>query len=276
MARTKVAAPKAQFAPFREVATRRTYEEAIDQIADAVRMGDYALGERLPSERTLAELMGVSRPTVREALGALVEVGVLETRSGGGTVVKSDLVPSDLVIERTELKMSEVAGVLEARRLVEPRVAQLAALYMDDDDLKRIRATIELLRQRAESRERFMLFELRFHLAVARATKNSTLVTLMRTLFKRLEVVRDMAMHAPGEADLAIDIHERTLAAICSGVPEAIEAAMDEHLAYLEDLWEDEASRARLRRIPGSPPPSIPAPEGSGEGQSRGPRTPDV
>lgn len=250
MARTKIPSPKVQFSPFREVATRRTYEEAIAQIADAVRLGDIAVDERLPSERTLAELMGVSRPTVREAIGALVEVGVLETRSGGGTVVKSAFVPADLIIQRAELKIGDVAGVLEARRLLEPRVAQLAALYMDDDDLQRLRATIELLRHGADNRERFGLFELRFHLAVARATKNSTVVELMRTLFKRLELVRDMAMHAPEETGRAIDIHERTLAAICSGVPDAIEEAMDEHLAYLERLWEEETSRVRLRRIP--------------------------
>ncbi|MHB1345245.1 MAG: FadR/GntR family transcriptional regulator [Thermoleophilia bacterium] len=250
MARSKTSAPELLISPFREVATRRTYEEAINQIADAVRLGDIAVGERLPSERTLADMMAVSRPTVREAIGALVEVGVLETRSGGGTMVKTDIVPTDLIVERAELKIGEVAGVLEARRLLEPRVAQLAALYMDDDDLKSLRATIELLRGGADSRERFVLFELRFHMAVARATKNSMVVELMRALFKRLELVRDMAMHAPDEAGRAIDIHERTLAAICGGDPDAIDEAMDEHLAYLERLWELETNRARLRRVP--------------------------
>lgn len=233
---------------FRLVTTRRTYEEAIGQIVEAVRVGDIRIGERLPSERALAELMGVSRPTVREAIKALADVGVLQTRLGGGTVVKSDLIPTELLAETTELKIGEVAGVLEARRLLEPRVAQLAALYMDEGDLQRLRATIDLLRHGAETRERFVLFELRFHMALARATKNTTIVELVRTLFRRLEIVRDMAMHEPEEAGRAIAIHERTLRAICAGDPDEIEAAMDEHLSYLERLWEEETGGARLRR----------------------------
>ena len=143
-----------------------------------------------------------------------------------------------------------MAGVLEARRLLEPSVAQLAALYIDDDDVQRMKATIDLLRCGASTRERFVLFELRFHLAVARATKNTAVMELMRSLFKRLEIVRDMAMHQPEEAGRAIAIHERTLTSICSGDPDEIDAAMDEHLTYLERLWAEETGRARLRPIP--------------------------
>jgi GntR family transcriptional repressor for pyruvate dehydrogenase complex len=250
MARERIATPQTLLPSFHEVTTRRTYEEAVEQIADAVRLGEIPVGGRLPSERTLAELMSVSRPTVREAIKAMADVGVLVTRSGGGTVVVSDLIPADLLSERTELKITEVAGVLEARRLLEPQVAKLAALYVDGDDLRRLEATIDLLRGGIETRERFVLFELRFHLAIARATKNTTLVQLMRSLFRRLEIVRDMAMHEPGEAGKAIAIHERTLAAIRSGDGDLIDAAMDEHLAYLERLWDDETGRARLRPIP--------------------------
>jgi GntR family transcriptional repressor for pyruvate dehydrogenase complex len=250
MARARTQTPQTLLPPFRAVTTRRTYEEAIEQIADAVQVGDILVGQRLPSERTLADLMGVSRPTVREAIKALADVGVLETRSGGGTIVVSDLIPAELLTARAELKISEVAGVLEARRLLEPQVAKLAALYIDDDDVRRIEATIDTLRTGADTRERFVLFELRFHLAIARATKNTTVMQLVRSLFRRLDIVRDMAMHEPEEAGRAIEIHERTLAAIRSGDTDQIDDAMDEHLSYLERLWADETGRARLRPIP--------------------------
>ena len=250
MARARTPSPQTLLPTFHAVTTRRTYEEAIEQIADAVQVGDVLVGQRLPSERSLADLMGVSRPTVREAVKALADVGVLETRSGGGTIVTSDLIPAELLRARADLKISEVAGVLEARRLLEPQVAKLAALYIDEDDVQRIEATIDMLRHGAETRERFVLFELRFHLTIARATKNTTIMHLMRTLFRRLDIVRDMAMHEAEEAGQAIAIHERTLASIRSGDPGAIDAAMDEHLAYLERLWEDETGRARLRPLP--------------------------
>lgn len=235
---------------FRPIRTSRTYEEAIDQIAEAVRSGDIAVGERLPSERQLAQQMGVSRPTLREAIKALADVGVLQTRSGGGTVVRSDLVPAQLLAGRTELKITEIAGVLEARRLLEPRVAQLAALRLDDDDVSRMEAIVAQQHREAERPERFAVHELRFHLAIARAAKNSTVLDLMRSLLTRLEIARELGMRSVERQDPAIGIHERTLKSLCGGDPDDIEAAMDEHLAYLEDIWEEATGRARLRRVP--------------------------
>src|SRR5205814_1291541 len=80
---------------FEPVATRRTFEEAVEQIAERVKSGDLVVGDRLPSERELAALMRISRPTLREAVKVLAEAGVLEVRRGqsGGTFVASELVP---------------------------------------------------------------------------------------------------------------------------------------------------------------------------------------
>jgi DNA-binding FadR family transcriptional regulator len=92
--------------------------------------------------------------------------------------------------------------------------------------------------------------DFRFHLGIARATKNTTIVMLMRTLLKQLEIARDMSMRGPREPDTAIDIHEDTLRAIKSGDPVRVDEAMDRHLAYLEQIWEAETGRTRLRRVP--------------------------
>jgi len=232
------------------VRTPRAYEEAIEQIAEAVRAGDLKMGDRLPSERTLAQQMGISRPTVREAIKALADAGVLSARSGGGTVVRSDVIPVQLVANQTELKFTEVAGVLEARRLLEPRVAQLAALRLDDEDVARLQEIIDLQRERADDPTQYGVLELRFHLAIARATKNPTVVDLMRSLLGRLDVAREMAMRTLDVMDPAIEVHERTFKSICAGDPDDIEAAMDEHLGYLEAKWEEVTGRARLRQIP--------------------------
>ena len=76
-----------------------------------------------------------------------------------------------------------------------------------------------------------------------RATRNSTVVSLIRNLFKRLEIARDMAVHAPPVPDWVIDIHERTLAAVRSADFAVIDDVMDEHLAQLEQIWERETGR---------------------------------
>lgn len=252
---SKSARPRRGPAPtlFRPVSTRRTFEEALEQIADAIRAGDLRTGDRLPSERELAAQMAISRPTLREAIKLLADAGIVEVRPGprGGTFVSSEVVPLDLLRERAELRVGEVSGVLEARRLLEPRVAQLAGLYASAEDFEVMQRTIDLQRQlRVDERERFNQLDMQFHLAIARATRNATVVTLMRSLLRQLELARDMAIHDPHYPEEAIEIHERTLAAIKSRDPDRIDASMDEHLSFLERVWEQETGLARLRKVP--------------------------
>jgi GntR family transcriptional regulator, transcriptional repressor for pyruvate dehydrogenase complex len=243
---------------FEPVATRRTFEEAVEQIAEKVRAGELHEGDRLPSERELAAQMRISRPTLREAVKALVVAGVLEVRrgQGGGIFVTSELVPRELLRTATQMRVGEVAGVLEARRLLEPRVAQLAAVHAADDDFAAMRATIERQRELAKGsdilrhEDLFLQLDLKFHMVMARATRNSTVVSLMRSLFRRLEIARDMAVHAPLVPDWVLDVHERTLAAIRSADFELIDQVMDEHLSQLEQIWERETGRGLVRPLP--------------------------
>ena len=243
---------------FEPVSSRRTFEEAVEQIAERIKSGDLHVGDRLPSERELAGIMRISRPTLREAVKTLVEAGVLEVRRGqsGGIFVASELIPRDLLRSRQAIRVSEVAGVLEARRLLEPRVAQLAAVHASEEDFAAMAALIERKRTLAaaddflENEDLFLQLDLKFHLAMARATRNSTVVQLMRSLFRRLEIARDMAVHAPLVPDWVISIHERTLAAIRAADFELIDAVMDEHLAQLEQIWERETGRGLVRPLP--------------------------
>jgi DNA-binding FadR family transcriptional regulator len=237
---------------FTPVRTRRTFEEALEQIGDAIRAGDLPVGGRLPSERVLAAQMEISRPTLREAIRVLVQAGVIQVKRGpgGGMVVRSDLVPKSLIAQRSDFRIGEISSVLEARRLFEPRVAQLAALYGTEEDWETLERIVEQQRAFATDRARLQQLDLRFHLHLARATHNPTIVSLMKLLLHRLEVARDMALRTPTEPGLTVAIHERTLRAVMSGDPDKIEAAMDEHLGYLERIWEEETGRTRLRRIP--------------------------
>jgi GntR family transcriptional regulator, transcriptional repressor for pyruvate dehydrogenase complex len=243
---------------FEPVTTRRTFEEAVEQIGGKVKSGDLQVGERLPSERELAARMQISRPTLREAVKVLAEAGVLDVRRGqsGGIFVASELVPRELLRSKSEIRVGEVAGVLEARRLLEPRVAQLAAVHAGEDDFGAMQETIERQRELAAKggflrhEDLFLQLDLKFHLAIARATRNSTVVALMRHLFNRLEIARDMAVHAPLVPDWVIDIHERTLAAIRAADFALIDEVMDEHLSQLEQIWERETGRGLVRPLP--------------------------
>lgn len=245
-------------AAFTPVAPRRTFEGAVEQIAERVRLGELAAGDRLPSERDLAAAMQISRPTLREAVRVLADAGVLTVRPGsaGGTFVASDYVPIELLRSKSDLRLGEVAGVLEARRLIEPRVAQLAAVNAREEDFAHLARLIEAQKALLDEgdvlahEDRFLQLDTQFHVRIARATGNSTIVSLMRTLLRRLEIARDLALHEPPTAPWVIDIHEQTLAAIRSADHDRIEQVMDEHLSAMERAWERATDRQLVRPIP--------------------------
>jgi len=236
---------------FTPVQTRRTFEEAAEQIADKVRIGELRVGDKLPGERALAAQMQISRPTLREAVKVLVDAGVLEVRRGpgGGMYVATDVVPTDLVRHSASLRLAEIAAVLEARRLLEPQVALLAAERAGEEDFAAMERSIEAMRRIVDGgwhqrhEDRFLQLDVQFHLALARAAGNPTVETLIRILFRQLEIARDMAMHVPLVPEWTIGIHERTLAVLRSGEADEIEAVMDEHLGQLERTYEGKPDR---------------------------------
>ena len=243
---------------FGPVGPRRTFEGAVEQIGERIRLGDFVTGDRLPSERELAAAMQISRATLREAVRVLATAGVLAVRPGstGGIFVASDYVPIALLRSKSDLRLGEVAGVLEARRVVEPRVAQLAAINAREDDYARMQQIIDaqqtLLAEGdvLDQEDRFLQLDTQFHLRIASATGNSTIVSMMRMLLRRLEIARDLALHEPPTAAWVIDVHERTLAAIRSADHDHIERVMDEHLAAMEQAWERAPGRVLVRPIP--------------------------
>jgi DNA-binding FadR family transcriptional regulator len=243
---------------FQPVGPRRTFEGAVEQIAEHIRHGDLSAGDHLPSERELAAAMRISRATLREAVHVLAEAEVLEVRRGpgGGIFVASGYVPLDLLKSKSDLRLGEVAGVLEARRLLEPRVAQLAAVNAREDDFAAMARTIEAQEELLAkgdvlvNEDQFLQLDTQFHLRIARATGNSTIVSLTRSLLGRLEIARDLALHEQPVPAWVIDIHRRTLDSIRSADHHRIEEVMDEHLAAMEVAWQNSTDRAMVRPIP--------------------------
>lgn len=116
-------------------------DEVFTQLVQGILSGDLVIGEPLPSERALADALGVSRPAVREALQRLEQVGLVAIRQGESTMVRDwpsaaglDLLPHLLVIGGT-LDASVVESIMEVRQLVGPLVARHAARHAGDEDL---------------------------------------------------------------------------------------------------------------------------------------------
>ena len=154
------------------------------RISEAIRAGDVKVGERLPSEANLSQQLGVSRPTLREAIKLLSQADVLrvEPGSSGGIFVISQTVPQELCgLPLPELPMDDISYVLEARRLIEPHVARMAAAFGTASDFQAMREAVALsektgapFRRRRITREGVELMTIastRFNIAVARARR---------------------------------------------------------------------------------------------------------
>ncbi len=231
---------------------------AAERIADAVRDGAFAEGDRLPSERDLAEQLAISRPTVRDAVRLLADAGMLVVRPGaaGGIFVASEIAPLAHLAPEPALRPGEMIEVLEARRLLLPRVARMAALYAGDDDLERMRAAIRFGRAGiervvlAESQQRVSLASLRFDLAMAQATRNQLLLRMTKMLLTWLAPLRLLALRDAADMETAMRQLEETLAAIESGADRAVETVMNMRMQVLERIWEEVSGRPVRRRRP--------------------------
>jgi len=234
---------------FHPVRARRTFEAVVGQIAEAIRTGEFHRGDRLPSERLLAERLEVSRPTLREALKVLAQAGVVEIRPGaaGGTFVVSEAIPQAL-FQQMESRVAEIPAVLEARRAIEPMVAKLAARHATAEDLAAMRRIVERQREALDDWARITQLDNRFHREMARATRNPVIVSLMALLTRQLEIARATRMQRSIPAAKAVRVNEETIDAIESRDEARIDAVMDRHLRLLERAWgKPDRSGARRR-----------------------------
>jgi DNA-binding FadR family transcriptional regulator len=248
-----VPATEPRGALFEPVGSRRAFESVIGQIVDRIRSGELREGSRLPGERALAAALEVSRPTVRMALDALAEAGVVETsrgRAGSARVVSIWIPDGVLETPATELRAEEIFEVLEARRTLEPRLAQLAALRATEAGFDELRRCIELEAAQMGDWRRMVEADIRFHRQLWRMAGNAELEAMMGRLIDKLATALDMAMRTEHDKEAAVAIHERTLEALMGGDAAAIDRVMDEHMAYLEDICEDVLGRRRLREVP--------------------------
>ena len=209
---------------------RQRYEQVADRLAADIRAGRLAPGERLPSERDLARRLEVGRASVREAIAALQVAGMIETRPGSGSFVAAG------AAERTrEAHDSSPSDLLEARALLEPAVARLAAQRgRADADAEALLAAME---QAADAGDRagWNDCDRRFHQRIAALTGNPVLLDLAdriaavmdEPLWQRL---RDDSIAVPGRTTLHLAEHRMIYEAIAEGDADAAELYAAQHI----------------------------------------------
>jgi GntR family transcriptional repressor for pyruvate dehydrogenase complex len=232
----------------------RTFEAAIDHLADAVERSGLRPGDRLPGEQELARLLEISRPTLRQALRVLELSGVVEVRRGkrGGIFLASELVPTVAISSAVAVEESAAADVLRARRVLETAVVHEAAARADAADYARLERTIELLERHLGERPLVMRADAMFHRSLVRACHNRTLEASMRGVGKALAPIRDAYSGGLERDRRTLDVHVRQLAAMRRRDHEALGAVLDEHFAMLEDAFIEAIGRSRAELLEGS------------------------
>ncbi|MEJ6021978.1 FadR/GntR family transcriptional regulator [Ramlibacter sp. PS4R-6] len=219
--------------PLQTLEPQRLYRQIAEQLRALMTQGEFKPGARLPAERDLAKQMGVSRPSVREALIALEVEGWVEVRTGSGVFV---LDRAQQKIETRKVADDEWGPleIIRARRLIEGEIAALAAAHAKRKDIQAIREAIDLMHEDTERGIAPTAGDRAFHTAIAEAAGNAVLVDTVRTfwdarrgpLFERLG---DYFENVPSWRT-AIGEHEAILEAIRAHDAEAAREAMHAHM----------------------------------------------
>lgn len=204
---------------------------ALTLLRSYIESGDYAAGMVLPTERILAERLGVGRPAIREAIKALTILDVLESRRGDGTYLKSlDGLRTDWPAQvQLGSKDFNLLDLLEVRKMFEPKAAKLAASRASESHLRRIEAQCIKV-QKAKDWEEIAEHDLLLHTAIIEAAGNPVLSELNSALTRLLHRSREISgARAPDRQNMMVS-HTRIVDAILKGDGDEAEQAMLEHL----------------------------------------------
>lgn len=233
--------------PFEKVRPRKISAVVAEQIVEAIQANTFPVGSKLPSEFDLAEKMGVSRPSVREALSALQALSIIEARPGSGNYV---LRAPSTGNENEAVHLIECeAGcleVMEAREALEPPVAALVAAKADAATLDRLRDILESMREHAQRDDFDAYFEAdkAFHRGLADAAGNQLLSTALAPLLQTMDqqIYREFTRHyyLKNVSDLqqVVDLHYEILDALSEGDQSTARERMIEHWTRMREIWE--------------------------------------
>ena len=225
--------------PFQSIEPRRLYRQIADQIRALITSGEFHAGSRLPSERDLAKQLGVSRPSVREALIALEVEGLVEVRIGSGIYALGQAGKPALPASDADEPEQAEAGpfeLLRARYVIESECAALAAKSARKAQLAALEQAMEQMETEARTLKQPLAADRLFHLRLVEATGNGALVAVVKMLweertgplYKQLEDHYD----SPALWTAAMAEHRAILKAILARDPVAARGAMQRHLNH--------------------------------------------
>ena len=234
--------------PFLKVASEKLSSAVVRQIELLILRGILRPGERLPSERDLAEKLGVSRPSLRDAIAELAESGLLVSRAGAGVFVADVLGSafSPALIRLFSTHDEAVFDYLAFRRDMEGLAAERAAVHGSETDLKVIDTIfrkMEAAHQKRDPSDEAQL-DAEFHMAIIEASHNVIMLHMLRSMFELLRqgvfYNRQVMFRNRMTRDHLLDQHRAINTGIQARDPQAARAAVTAHLAFVEQAFHDQ------------------------------------
>ena len=230
-----------QFEPIHRETVMSMVARRIEQL---VRSGNLKAGDRLPPEPDLAQMLRVSRGSLREALKGLMYLGLIKSRAGDGTYIQTSLSQAlnqhfQWMILLDEVKHFEI---YELRKIIEPDAAALAAKRATRADIDSLQSALDGLAEARGNPELFLAFDIQFHDAFAQASGNAAIQATMRMLYHATSEARKAVLPFIDDWDRHCQRHERVFAYIRDHKPVLARKAVLDDLHYAETLLREYAA----------------------------------
>jgi GntR family transcriptional regulator, transcriptional repressor for pyruvate dehydrogenase complex len=222
---------------FEVVRRPKVYEEVAKQLERLI-LEKLKPGDKLPSERELAEMLQVSRSSIRDAIRDLELMGLVEPRQGAGTIVRERSAQpavnpfSNALKRRREL----VSELLDFRKMLEPPLASRAATHASPDEILEMEEILQRQEGRLSRGETAIAEDAEFHYSIALASGNSVVLKVIDILMDLLRDTRERSLQVPGRQEKSLAGHRRILRAIKRRDAEAAKSAMRRHIEDVEEI----------------------------------------
>jgi len=220
---------------------RSVYHRVVDEIKTRIFEGRLKPGDRLPAERELAEMLGVSRTSVREALKMLAAEGLVKIKHGQGAFITEQDPDAYLqqFAKRIFVSPKVIRDLFEIRKVLEPVATMWVAERAGEEEIRRLAYLIQETKDKLGELKSGRLpllagHDSQFHYDLARATGNSVLVRIVESLLDLLADSRSRALSIPGRGEASLLEHEAIVEALLQRDAKAAAAAMLTHLENVE------------------------------------------
>jgi GntR family transcriptional repressor for pyruvate dehydrogenase complex len=222
---------------FEVVRKNKVYEEVAQQIERLI-LKKLRPGDKLPSERELAEMLKVSRSSIRDAIRGLELRGLVEPRQGAGTIVRESAVeplanPFASALKRRKEMVSEL---LDFRKMLEPPLAARAATHASADEISELEEILQRQEAKQSQGEPAVAEDAEFHYSVALASGNSVVLKVLDIIMDLLRDTRERSLQVEGRPQKSLAGHRRILAAIKRHDAEGAKSAMRRHIEDVEEI----------------------------------------